>query len=132
MDYNFYLEKIKETYKLGEKNKSELLRAINNEIYLKLDKISYYFKKDHYAYESEYRILVDLDQDQNRGYFKEIKYTNRTFPLPFLGTYLEDYDLKYQRLIFGPKAIDKDYLVPYIKYCLGKDIETVNSNIMYR
>lgn len=132
MDYNFYLEKIKETYKLGEKNKSELLRAINNEIYLKLDKISYYFKKDHYAYESEYRIIVDLDQDQNRGYFKEIKYTNRTFPLPFLGTYLEDYDLKYQRLIFGPKAIDKDYLVPYIKYCLGKDIETVNSNIMYR
>ena len=132
MDYNFYLEKIKETYKLGEKNKSELLRAINNEIYLKLDKISYYFKKDHYAYESEYRILVDLDQDQNRGYFKEIKYTNRTFPLPFLGTYLEDYDLKYQRLIFGPKAIDKDYLVPYIKYCLGKDIETVNSNIRYR
>lgn len=132
MDYNFYLEKIKETYKLGEKNKPELLRAINNEIYLKLDKISYYFKKDHYAYESEYRILVDLDQDQNRGYFKEIKYTNRTFPLPFLGTYLEDYDLKYQRLIFGPKAIDKDYLVPYIKYCLGKDIETVNSNIRYR
>lgn len=131
-DYQAYIEKIVKIYKKDPANKSELLRTFNNEIFLKLDKISYYFKKDSYAYEGEYRIVVDLDEDLNRNHYKEIKYTNPNFPLPFLGTYLTDYDLEYQRLIFGPKAIDKDYLVPYIKYCLGKDIETVNSNIKYR
>lgn len=132
VDYEAYLSKIVEIYGKDSRNKSELLRSFNNEIFLKLDKISYYFKKDSYAYEGEYRIVVDLDEDLCRGHFKEIKYHNPNFPLPFLGTYLKDYDLEYQRLIFGPKAIDKDYLVPYIKYCLGKDIETVNSNIKYR
>lgn len=131
-DYEAYLGKIIATYKKESLNNIELLRSFNNEIFLKLDKISYYFKKDSYAYEGEYRIVVDLDEDESRGHFKEIKYHNPNFPLPFLGTYLKDYDLEYQRLIFGPKAIDKDYLVPYIKYCLGKDIETVNSNIKYR
>lgn len=131
-DYKAYLEKIVESYDRDVNDKSELLRSFNNEIFLKLDKISYYFKKDSYAYEGEYRIVVDLDEDSSRGHFKEIKYHNPNFPLPFLGTYLTDYDLEYQRLIFGPKAIDKDYLVPYIKYCLGKDIETVNSKIKYR
>ena len=131
-DYEAYIEKIVKIYKKDSANKSELLRDFNNEIFLKLDKISYYFKKDSYAYEGEYRIVVDLDEDLNRNHYEEIKYTNPNFPLPFLGTYLTDYDLEYQRLIFGPKAIDKDYLVPYIKYCLGKDIETVNSKIKYR
>ena len=121
-----------EIYKENPANKSQLLRTFNNEIFLKLDKISYYFKKDAYAYEGEYRIVLDLDEDDSRCHFKEIKFPNPNFPLPFLGTYLTDYELRYQRLIFGPKAIDKDYLVPYIKYCLGKDIETVNSNIKYR
>lgn len=132
VDYKAYLEKISETLNKDSTNKSQLLRSFNNEIFLKLDKISYYFKKDSYAYEGEYRIVVDLDEDESRDHFKEIKYHNPNFPLPFLGTYLTDYDLRYQRLIFGPKAIDKDYLVPYIKYCLGKDIETVNSKIKYR
>ena len=131
-DYQAYIEQIVKIYKKDPTNKSELLRTFNNEIFLKLDKISYYFKKDSYAYEGEYRIVVDIDEDYNRDHYEEIKYTNPNFPLPFLGTYLTDYDLEYQRLIFGPKAIDKDYLVPYIKYCLGKDIETVNSNIKYR
>lgn len=131
-DYEAYIDQIVKINKKALTNKSELLRTFNNEIFLKLDKISYYFKKDSYAYEGEYRIVVDLDEDLNRDHYKEIKYTNPNFPLPFLGTYLADYDLEYQRLIFGPKAIDKDYLVPYIKYCLGKDIETVNSNIKYR
>ncbi|WP_311491655.1 site-specific DNA-methyltransferase [uncultured Anaerococcus sp.] len=132
VDYGAYIEKIVEIYKEDSTNKSQLLRSFNNEIFLKLDKVSYYFKKDSYAYEGEYRIVVDLDEDESRNHFKEIKYHNPNFPLPFLGTYLIDYELRYQRLIFGPKAIDKDYLVPYIKYCLGKDIETVNSNIKYR
>ena len=132
VDYKAYLEKISETLNKDSTNKSQLLRSFNNEIFLKLDKISYYFKKDSYAYEGEYRIVVDLDEDESRDHFKEVKYHNPNFPLPFLGTYLTDYELRYQRLIFGPKAIDKDYLVPYIKYCLGKDIETVNSKIKYR
>ena len=132
VDYEAYIEKIVDINKKDSTDKSQLLRTFNNEIFLKLDKISYYFKKDAYAYEGEYRIVVDLDEDESRGHFKEIKFHNPNFPLPFLGTYLIDYELKYQRLIFGPKAIDKDYLVPYIKYCLGKDIETVNSNIKYR
>ena len=132
VDYKAYLEKISEILNKDSTNKSQLLRSFNNEIFLKLDKISYYFKKDSYAYEGEYRIVVDLDEDESRDHFKEIKYHNPNFPLPFLGTYLTDYELRYQRLIFGPKAIDKDYLVPYIKYCLGKDIETVNSKIKYR
>ena len=132
VDYEAYIGKIVEIYKKDSTNKSQLLRTFNNEIFLKLDKISYYFKKDAYAYEGEYRIVVDLDEDDSRCHFKEIKFHNPNFPLPFLGTYLTDYELRYQRLIFGPKAIDKDYLVPYIKYCLGKDIETVNSNIKYR
>lgn len=132
VDYEAYIGKIVEIYKKDASNKSQLLRTFNNEIFLKLDKISYYFKKDAYAYEGEYRIVVDLDEDDSRCHFKEIKFHNPNFPLPFLGTYLTDYELRYQRLIFGPKAIDKDYLVPYIKYCLGKDIETVNSNIKYR
>src|SRR5699024_9379594 len=58
-DYQAYIEQIVKNYKKNPTNKSELLRTFNNEIFLKLDKISYYFKKDSYAYVGEYRIVVD-------------------------------------------------------------------------
>ena len=85
------------------------------------------FKKSDYAYENEYRIVV------NRAYNEDKieEQDNPNYIFPFLYTYLKDKELKYSKLILGPEAIDIDYIAPYINYC-DKDIEIEKSSISYR
>ena len=94
---------------------------------LMLSDIAFLFKKDDYSYENEYRIVV------NRAYNeKEIEeQDNPNYIFPFLYTYLKDIELKYSKVILGPKAVDIDYVAPYINYC-DKDIEIERSSISYR
>ena len=50
---------------------------------------------------------------------------------PFLYTYLKDVELRYSKLVLGPKAIDIDYVAPYIRNC-DKSIKIEMSGIAYR
>lgn len=85
------------------------------------------FKKSDYAYENEYRIVVNRENNED----KIEEQVNPNYIFPFLYTYLKDKELKYSKLILGPKAIDIDYIAPYINYC-DKDIEIERSSISYR
>ena len=85
------------------------------------------FKKSDYAYENEYRIVVNRENNED----KIEEQVNPNYNFPFLYTYLKDTELKYSKLILGPKAIDIDYIAPYINYC-DKDIEIERSSILYR
>ena len=116
---NHLKNKIKELLK----KETEIL-----ELYIStLSDIAFLFKKDDYAYENEYRIVVN-----RAGKEEEIEeQVNPNYNFPFLYTYLKDAELKYSKLILGPKAIDIDYIAPYINYC-DKDIEIERSSISYR
>jgi len=92
-----------------------------------LSDIAFLFKKSDYAYESEYRIVVNREGSEDRI----VEQDNPSFNFPFLYTYLDEVKLKYSKLILGPKAIDIDYIAPYINYC-DKDIEIERSSISYR
>jgi len=109
--------------KLKKTEKTEKL-----ELYISmLSDIAFLFKKYDYAYENEYRIVVN-----RAGKEEEIEeQVNPNYNFPFLYTYLKDKELKYSKLILGPKTIDIDYIAPYINYC-DKDIEIERSSILYR
>lgn len=102
-----------------------------------LNDIAFLFKKSDYAYESEYRIVVNRENSKDRI----VEQVNPSFNFPFLYTYLDEVDLdevdldkvelKYSKLILGPKAIDIDYVAPYIHYC-DEDITIQRSSISYR
>ena len=85
------------------------------------------FKKSDYAYENEYRIVVNREDNED----KIEEQVNPNYNFPFLYTYLKDIELKYSKVILGPKALDIDYVAPYINYC-DKDIEIERSSISYR
>ena len=127
------IESLKEKIKNEERNienlKDTLMKETEKlELYISmLSDIAFLFKKDDYSYENEYRIVV------NRAYNEEEieEQVNPNYNFPFLYTYLKDTELKYSKLILGPKAIDIDYIAPYINYC-DKDIEIERSSISYR
>ena len=59
---------------------------------------------------------------------------NKDYPFPFLYIYLDDVEYdnsKYNEVIIGPKAIDVDFLGPYINY-LDPEIGISVSKIPYR
>ena len=126
--------KEKDTTKLKEaieklREEIERLRKNENEKdYLPiLSDIAFLFKKADYSYEKEYRIVVNRADNE-----KEIEEQNNpNYIFPFLYTYLKDIELKYSKVILGPKAVDIDYVAPYINYC-DKDIEIERSSISYR
>ena len=93
--------------------------------------ISFLFKTVDYSYEEEYRIVLP-DPDNLKF---EIKCEmNKDYPFPFLYVYLSDIDndsSKYSEVIIGPKAIDIDFIGPYINY-LDPEIEISLSKIPYR
>lgn len=127
------IESLKEKIKNEERNienlKDTLMKETEKlELYISmLSDIAFLFKKDDYSYENEYRIVV------NRAYNEDKieEQDNPNYIFPFLYTYLKDKELKYSKLILGPKAIDIDYIAPYINYC-DKDIEIERSSISYR
>ena len=92
--------------------------------------ISFLFKTVDYSYEEEYRIVVS-----NTDKFEyEIKCEeNKDYPFPFLYVYLNvQYSgSKYNEVIIGPKAIDIDFLGPYINY-LDPNIDIKSSKIPFR
>lgn len=93
--------------------------------------ISFLFKTVDYSYEEEYRIVLS-DPDNLKF---EIKCeTNKDYPFPFLYIYLNDIDYdssKYSAVIVGPKAIEIDFIGPYINY-LDPEIDISLSKIPYR
>lgn len=93
-----------------------------------LSNIGFLFKKSDYSYENEYRIVFDTENTKEE---KVVAEDNTNSALPFLYVYLTEKPLKYSKLILGPKAIDIDYIAPYINYC-DKDIEIERSSISYR
>ena len=113
------IESLKEKIKNEERNienlKDTLMKETEKlELYISmLSDIAFLFKKDDYSYENEYRIVV------NRAYNEEEieEQVNPNYNFLFLYTYLKDTELKYSKLILGPKAIDIDYIAPYINYC---------------
>lgn len=120
------IKKLKEKIENLEGTLKEKMEIL--ELYIStLSDIAFLFKKYDYAYENEYRIVV------NRAYNEDKieEQVNPNYIFPFLYTYLKDTELKYSKLILGPKAIDIDYIAPYINYC-DKDIEIERSSISYR
>ena len=93
-----------------------------------LSNIGFLFKKSDYSYENEYRIVFDTENTKEE---KVVAEDNTNSALPFLYVYLTEKPLKYSKLILGPKAIDIDYIAPYINYC-DKKIKIERSSISYR
>lgn len=113
------IEDIKNKNKNNENNNKDLMKLLSD--------IAFLFKKSDYAYESEYRIVVNREGSEDRI----VEQDNPSFNFPFLYTYLDEVGLKYSKLILGPKAVDIDYIAPYIHYC-DKDIKIERSSISYR
>lgn len=101
----------------------------SNDVLSQLNQISLLFKNKEYSYENEYRIMFDIeDLDKQKI---ELINKGELFPIPFLYTYLSNNPLKYKEVILGPKAMDIDYVGPYIKHCdFNMKIDT--SKISYR
>lgn len=122
------LEDLKRTCKnLKEIRKDKYPEIISN---IQQD-LSFLFKTVDYSYEEEYRIVL-ADPD-NLKFEIECK-EKEGYPFPFLYIYLSDIDYdssKYSAVIIGPKAIDIDYIGPYISY-LDPEIDISLSKIPYR
>lgn len=122
------LEDLKSTCKnLKENSKdkySEIISSIQQDI-------SFLFKTVDYSYEEEYRIV--LSNPDNLKFEIECK-EKEDYPFPFLYVYLSDIDYdssKYSAVIIGPKAIEIDFIGPYINY-LDPEIDISLSKIPYR
>lgn len=137
-------DKIKELLKIL-KEEIDNSKQDKIEIMSLLNYISILFKKKEYAYENEYRIILDTNfknqvnllGDKNLTLFmdgenKKIILDKKSgFPIPFLYIYLNNDPLIYSEVMLGSKAVDIDYIAPYIKYC-NKNIEISRSKINYR
>lgn len=118
------------------KKSCEDIKENSNEDYLDIisniqQDISFLFKTVDYSYEEEYRIV--LSDPDNLKFEIECK-EKEGYPFPFLYTYLSDVDndsSKYSEVIIGPKAIEIDFIGPYINY-LDPEIDISLSKIPYR
>lgn len=119
------LKRICEDLKIREEDKYlEILASIKQDI-------SFLFKTADYSYEAEYRIVLFVSDELKLKVKCEM---NKDYPFPFIYIYLDDieYDKsKYSEVIIGPKAIDVDFLGPYINY-LDPEIDISVSKIPYR
>ena len=104
--------------KLKEMKKSEMSIQV-------LSNLSFLFKKSDYAYESEYRIVIDTEISDNK-----ISVQNGFDEIRFLYVYLEK-ALQYSNIILGPKSKEIDYIAPYIHYC-DSNISIGKSQISFR
>lgn len=127
---------------LDDKLKEENLPRIQQEI-------GYIFKKDDYSYEEEFRILIESNDESNIIDVKHEEHQVLGYKIPGLFCYLdlqkddkqnllqdsddksEKTEQKFNKIIFGPKSIDKDYLFPYITYCDDR-IDCEKSEIKFR
>lgn len=105
--------------KLKTEIENELGRAIDKDKKLQeirelLGEISYLFKNMSYSYEKEYRIL--LDTQGKWGFERMIEPVFSTKGIT-LHIKLNAVELRYSRAILGPRAVDIDYIAPYLKLC---------------
>ena len=128
-DLEYEIKKEKEKYKKLNNIIKELEKIDEDEIHPEsLSNIGFLFKKSDYSYENEYRIVVDVEKMLQEEIAVE---DNPNSKFPFLYVYLTEEQLKYSKVILGPKAIDIDYVAPYIHYC-DKKIKIERSSISYR
>ena len=119
------LEDIKVTF---QKIKYKKYKKIGLKV---VSSIFYLFKSLDYAYENEFRILMKMDtkkEDQVKVDIVDEQYLLHTYTVdkknhPII--------IKYSKVILGPKAVDIDYIAPYIKLC-QPDIKVIKSGIHYR
>lgn len=104
--------------KLKEMNISEISIPV-------LSNLSFLFKKSDYAYESEYRIVIDTEISRNK-----ISVQNGFDEIRFLYVYLEK-ALQYSNVILGPNSKEIDYIAPYIHHC-DRNISIERSQISFR
>lgn len=105
--------------KLKTEIENELGRAIDKDKKLQeirelLGEISYLFKNMSYSYEKEYRIL--LNTQGKWGFERMIEPVFSTKGIT-LHIKLNAVELRYSRAILGPRAVDIDYIAPYLKLC---------------
>lgn len=114
-----------ETQKPNSDEKEEKMRVYFN----KLQEIDFLFKKNHYSYEEEYRIVANTE---NENIELEVRVEeNQLLNLPFLYCYLKNHQIKYSKLFLGPKSINIDYIAPFINHC-DESIKIKRSKIKFR
>lgn len=128
---NTNIEELKKKINLIKKLANNLNTIQQEErVYInKLQEIEFLFKKRDYSYESEYRIVVNTEMKNEKLEIKTEK--NYLLNFPFLYCYLKEIELKYSKLILGSKAINIDYIAPYINHC-DPNIELNISKINFR
>lgn len=95
--------------------------------------IGYLFKNMDYSYESEYRIVKNLKPESS----KIVVEKSGGLPVPLLYTYLtsdnnELLQVRYSKVQLGPKAIDIDYVEPYVRFISNGTTDVIESNVNFR
>lgn len=95
--------------------------------------IGYLFKNMDYSYESEYRIVKNLKPESS----KIVVEKSGNLPVPLLYTYLtadnnELLQVRYSKVQLGPKAIDIDYVEPYVRFISNGTTDVIESNVNFR
>lgn len=99
-----------------------------------LSSIIYLMKNMDYSYEEEYRMVVELPSKNDRIVAEK----KADFPVPFLYTYvtqkesIERLGVEYSKVRLGPKAIDIDFVRPYVKFVADGIKIIEKSKIKYR
>ena len=132
-DLDNKIKKEKDKYQKLNNIIKELEKIDEDEIHPEsLSNIGFLFKKSDYSYENEYRIIVD--EERYKGEIVQeykVGEDGKDHIFPFIYIYLKNIEPKYSKLILGPKAIEIDYVAPYIHYC-DKTIKIERSSISYR
>ena len=136
-DLHDYIEQI-------QPKEKRIIRALINL------KISYLFKRIDYSYEKEYRISLNMQDKASKVVIQDSKLEDGQIGMKLYAFIDEDnkandsseklnqkdktdtrLPVEYSKVIVGPKAVDIDYIAPYIKLC-DSNIAVEKSKISYR
>lgn len=106
---------------------------VRNRIEKYLSGIEYLFKDVDYSYEEEYRIVQNLTPESSDIVAEQ----SGDKPVPLLYFYLKREDgnflpVSYSKVKLGPKAIDIDYVEPYVRFASNGSTKVVKSKINFR
>jgi len=93
-----------------------------------LSEISYLFKNMSYSHEQEYRILLEYGENEEKERNIEPLISDKGITLHIK---LKPVELRYSRAILGPRAVDIDFIAPYLKLC-NPEIVIERSKIDFR
>lgn len=91
-----------------------------------IDQIRYLFKTTVYEYEEELRLIRYEPINSN-----EIQLNNASSPVPTLYVERTGENLRYSKIILGPKVEEANRIVPYLKY-VDSSLEVKKSNVPFR